>query len=198
MKQSNSTTAGDYDKSLSEHGESPKALLWSSYRIAAVRYKELVIDVPVNGKKILDAGCGMGDLLPFLYAKTSNFEYLGADTNKGFIEIAKKRYMGHEFITADPFTEKIGHFDVVLSSGVLNGNVENWMEKRKKAISSLFELAGEVLAFNMSGGIKPIPSTQITAYADLQKVLDFCTNLTPRVILRSQYSNKGFTIIMFK
>lgn len=199
MDQNNSsTTAGDYKKSLAEHGESPKALLWASYRIAAIRYKELVTDVPVRGKTILDAGCGMGDLLPFLYAKSTDFRYLGMDTDEGFVEIAKKRYKGHDFKIADPFAEKIGRFDVVISSGVLNGNVDNWMEKRKKAITSLFELTNEVLAFNMAGGLKPIPSTPITAFADLQEVLAFCTTLTSRLIMRNHYTNKGFTIVMFK
>jgi len=198
MNQSRSTSAGDYDKSLSEYGESPKALLWASYRIAAIRYKELVADVPVEGKTILDVGCGMGDVLPFLYAKSPNFKYLGADTNEGFIEIAKKRYEGHEFKIVDPFTDDIGRFDVVISCGVLNGNVDNWMEERKKAITSLFELANEVLAFNMAGGLTPIPSTPITAFADLQEVLAFCASLTPRLIVRNHYTSKGFTIVMFK
>lgn len=193
-----STTAGDYHKSLNEHGESPKALLWANYKIAAIRYKELVADVPVDGKVILDAGCGMGDLLPLLYSKSSNFKYLGVDNNEGFVEIAKKRYAGHNFKVVDPFTEDVGRFDVVLSSGVLNGNVEDWMEKRKKAISRLFEITDEVLAFNMSGGIKPIPNTPITAYANLPEVLAFCGSLTSKVIMRSHYSSKGFTIVMFK
>jgi hypothetical protein len=72
------------------------------------------------------------------------------------------------------------------------------MEKRKKAIASLFEIADEALAFNMSGSVKPIPNTPITAFAGLQEVLAFCTTLTSRVILRSHYSGRGFTIIMFK
>ncbi len=193
-----STTAGDYDKSLNEYGESPKALLWASYRIAAVRYSELVKDLPVSGKTILDAGCGMGDIIPYLYAKARNFQYMGLDTNKGFIEIAKKRYEGHDFKVADPFADKVGYFDIVLSSGVLNGNVDGWMEKRKEAISRLFDLSKEVLAFNMSGSVNPIASTPITAYADLHEILTYCTRLTPRVILRSQYSTKGFTVLMFK
>lgn len=194
----NTITAGDYEQSLDKHGESPRALLWASYRVAALRYKEIVADVPVDNKTILDAGCGMGDLLPFLYAKGSGFKYLGVDTNEKFIGIAKKRYHGHDFKTADPFTENIGRFDVVISSGVLNGNVDNWMEKRKKAITSLFEIADEALAFNMAGDLKPIPNTPITAFADLKEVFTFCKSLSPRIVLRNHYTNRGFTIVMFK
>lgn len=195
-----STSAGDYKKSLAEHGESPRALLWVSYRVAAIRYKELVTDIAVEGRSILDAGCGMGDLLPFLYAKSTNFRYLGVDVNKDFIEIAKKRYEGHEFKVADPFTQKIGRFDVVVSSGTMNGNVDSWLEKRKNAIAHLFGLANETLAFNMAGGLKDIPSTHLNAFARLEEIQAFCATLTTRLIVRNHYSSKGkgFTIVMFK
>lgn len=198
MSNNSSTSAGDYKKSLTEHGQSPKALLWANYRIAAVRYKELVVDTPIEGKSILDAGCGMGDLLPFLYAKSSNFRYLGVDTSEGFIEIAKKRYEGHEFKVADPFAKKIGSYDVVISSGVMNGNVEDWLEKRKRAIAQLFGMANETLAFNMSGGITPAPNTALNAFAKLEEIQAFCASLTPKLIVRNHYSTKGFTIVMFK
>ncbi|MBX4190570.1 methyltransferase domain-containing protein [Candidatus Saccharibacteria bacterium] len=191
-------TAANYEESFRKHGASPKAMHWANYRVSAVRYSELVRDVPVNGKTILDAGCGMGDLIPFLYAKSPDFKYLGMDINEQFIKVAKKRYEGHDFEVGDAFNDDVGRFDVVVSCGVLNGNVENWMEKRKKAITSLFEKANEVLAFNMSGSVNPIPNTEITAFADLKEIFEFCSSLTPRVILRSQYSERGFTIVLFK
>jgi SAM-dependent methyltransferase len=188
----------DYEKSLREYGESPKALLWWDYRSMAIRFRELVKDVPLDGKSILDAGCGMGDLLPFLYAKSTSFRYLGADKNKGFIEIAKKRYEGHNFKAADPFKDKIGDFDVVISSGVMNGNHENWLEKRKQMIKTLYANTNQVLSFNMAGGLRPIPNDSLIAYADAQEIFEFCQALSPRVILRAHYLQKDFTVVMFK
>ena len=164
----------------------------------AIRFRELVKDVPVEGKSILDAGCGMGDLLPYLYAKSSNFKYLGVDKKPAFIEIAKKRYEGHDFKVGDPFKNKIEMFDVVLSSGVMNGNVKNWLNKRRGMIANLFEQTGEVLAFNMAGGLKPIPDDPLIAYADPNVILEFCKTLTKRVILNTEYLDKDFTIVMFK
>jgi SAM-dependent methyltransferase len=192
------TTAADYDQSLNQHGESPKALHWANYSIPAIRFRELVKDVPVEGKSVFDAGCGMGDLLPFLYAKSENFKYLGMDTKPEFIEIASKRYEGHDFKTGDAINEDVGKFDVVICSGVLNGNVENWMEKRKKAILKLYDKADEVLAFNMSGSVNQIQNTEITAFADMKEVFEFCSSLTPNLIIRAHYSNRGFSVILFK
>ena len=81
----------DYEKSLRAYGESPKALLWWDYRSMAIRFRELVRDVPLDGKSVLDAGCGMGDLLPYLYAKSPDFRYLGVD--KKAAKEAHRKYL---------------------------------------------------------------------------------------------------------
>ena len=188
----------DYVKSLKEYGESPKALLWWDYRSMALRFRELVKDVPLDGKSVLDAGCGMGDLLPYLYAKSTSFNYLGVDVNPGFIEIAKKRYEGHSFKVADPFRTKVGEFDVVISSGVMNGNYEGWLKRRKAMIKALFEQTKVALAFNMAGGLKPIPHDSLIAYADASEIFEYCKSLSERVAMRTDYLEKDFTITMFK
>jgi SAM-dependent methyltransferase len=188
----------DYEKSLKEYGAGPKALLWWDYRSMAIRFRELVTDISIDGKSILDAGCGMGDLLPFLYAKSTSFRYLGVDTNKGFINIAKERYEGHQFKVADPFKHKVGDFDVVISSGVMNGNRPGWLEQRKQMIKALFDQANQALVFNMAGGLKPIKHDSLIAYADAQEIFTYCGTLSKRVILRTQYLKKDFTIVMFK
>lgn len=188
----------DYDKSLQEFGPGPKALLWWDYRSMAIRFRELVKSVPLEGKSILDAGCGMGDLLPYLYAKTPEFRYLGVDKQADFIEIAKKRYEGHDFKVGDPLTNRIGMFDVVISSGVMNGNAKGWMEKRQQMIANLFDQTGEVLAFNMAGGLKPIPNDTLIAYADAKAIFEYCKTLTKRVNLNTDYLYNDFTIVMYK
>ena len=188
----------DYDKSLAQYGESPKALLWWDYRSMALRFRELVKDLPIEGRSILDAGCGMGDLLPYLYAKSSDFNYLGVDTNQAFIDIAKKRYEGHNFNLADPFVKKIGNFDIVISSGVMNGNYQGWLDNRKRMIKQLYSQCDEALAFNMAGGLRRIPNDSLIAYADAQEILEYCQSLSSRVILRAHYLQKDFTVVMFK
>jgi len=188
----------DYEKALQAYGESPKALLWWDYRSMAIRFRELVKDIPLDGKSVLDAGCGMGDLLPFLYSNSTSFKYLGVDKNKGFIEIAKKRYEGHNFKVADPFKDKIGDFDVIISSGVMNGNHEGWLEKRKQMIEALYGQANQVLSFNMAGGLRPVPNDSLIAYADAREIFEYCQTLSPRVILRAHYLQKDFAVVMFK
>jgi SAM-dependent methyltransferase len=194
----NLASTNSYGDAFKEHGESPKALHWTNYRSQALRLRILVADLEIEGKTILDAGCGMGDLLPFLYTKSANFTYLGVDIEPQFIKIAKKRYEGEQFKVFDPFTKPLGSFDLVLSSGVMNSNISNWLEARKQMISALFEQATEALAFNMAGGFEPAHTSGRIAYANAQDILDFCKALSPNIKLRYDYHPEDFTITIFK
>jgi SAM-dependent methyltransferase len=170
-----------------------------TYRSQALRFKYLVEKVDISDKSILDVGCGMGDLLPFLYAKADDFQYQGVDINPNFIEIAKKRYSGHQFDVIDPFAVDLKRkFDVVLTSGVMNHNVPGWLELRKQMIRRLFDMADEVLAFNMAGADHEIPDTPQIAYALIPQIIDFCNTLSPKVELTAGYNPKDFAVTMYK
>jgi SAM-dependent methyltransferase len=141
----------------------------------------------------------MGDLLPFLYAKGKNFKYLGIDITPEFIEIARKRFEGHDFEVGDPFAENLGEkFDIVVSSGVMNANPDDWLNKRKAMITQLFSHSRKVLAFNMAGGLAEPSEVANIGYANSQEIFDFCTTLTKKIILRNHYHSKDFTIVMFR
>lgn len=188
-----------YQPAFKKYGESPQSLHWINYASQAIRFKYLVKDLDIDGKTILDAGCGMGDLLPFLYAKSNKFSYLGVDSNKDFIKVASKRYFGHQFKVADVFSDNFSwKYDLVISSGVMNQNIEGWQKKRLEMITKLFELCRHTLAFNMAGSLSSIASDSKIAYADANQILQFCRNLTSKVSLRSDYSTYDFTIIMHR
>lgn len=188
-----------YRRATQLHGDSPKSLLWTDYHSAGLRLRQLVADLDIDGRSILDAGCGLGYLIPYLYAKSTNFEYLGVDINPHIIELAVKRYNGMEFRVANPFADEFDQkFDLVLSSGVMNANAPDWLNGRKKMIARLFELSEEAAGFNMAGGFEPLPSGGLIAHADTRDILDFCLSLTPYVTVRAHYSPVDFTILMFK
>lgn len=77
---------------------------------------------PVAGNRILDIGCGPGDILDHL----PQVDYFGFDFNQSYIESAKARY-GHrgQFFCqrvseAQVFLEQPGTFDIVLAVGILH------------------------------------------------------------------------------
>lgn len=200
MKLQQSTNQSkEYQKSLSKHGESPQSLKWASYKAATQRYKQIVADLDFEGKTVLDAGCGMGDLLPFMIAKTNKFKYVGADITPEFVKIAAKRYSGYNFEVRNPFENPSSErYDIVVSCGVMNSNTEGWQEERKQMIRQLYDSAKEAICFNMAGSMHPATEVKNIGYAYLPDILEFCTTLTHRFIVRNHYNTKDFTIILFK
>lgn len=195
----NSSEEEVYRSFYARYGESPKALQWIDYKSAASRYRQLVADLDIRGKSVLDAGCGMGHLLPYLLAKTDDFRYVGVDITKPFVDFAKKQYEPYEFRVADAFADDFKEkFDITLTCGVLNSNVPDWPNKRQAMIEKLFSLAREATAFNMAGSIGTMPHDRKIAYANALAVLEFCASLTPKIIFRSHYHSHDFTVVMFK
>jgi SAM-dependent methyltransferase len=188
-----------YQRAFTVYGEGPQGLHWGDYYSMATRFRHLVENLDIKGRSILDAGCGMGDLLPYLHAKTDDFTYLGMDINPDFVKVAKKRYEGHSFEVGDPFNGRFDRrFDLVISSGVMNTNVKNWQKHRKIMIKNAFEVATEALAFNMAGALAKSVEIPKIAYANAADILNFCTKLTPKLIFKSHYLPDDFTIVMFK
>jgi SAM-dependent methyltransferase len=188
-----------YQRGLDKYGESPEALHWFDYRSMGIRFKNLVRDIDIDGRSVLDAGCGMGDLIPYLYTRADQFDYLGVDINPGFIEIAKKRYKGHRFEVGNPFSGKFNpRFDVVFSSGVMNIKVNDWQKHRLEMIKALFDLSTELLVFNMAGGYGPQRSDRLIAYADADKIVSYCSTLTAKLEIRAGYLDDDFTVLMYK
>ena len=76
---------------------------------------------PVPGEKLLDIGCGPGDILEDLPA----VDYLGFDISPKYVEAAQKRF-GHRgrFFCGDVgltmIDQEAGSFDLVLATGVLH------------------------------------------------------------------------------
>jgi cyclopropane fatty-acyl-phospholipid synthase-like methyltransferase len=75
---------------------------------------------PQEGDRILDIGCGPGNMLPYL----PQVQYLGVDANQSYIEAARRRY-GHRgrFIcdrVSQQSVQALGEFDVALALGILH------------------------------------------------------------------------------
>ena len=127
-------------------------------------------------------------------------EYVKNRTKVKFIAEARKIYPDSRFVVCDYITDPIiEKFDVILASGVLNSNVPDNMEFRKKAIKVMFDHTKKVLAFNMLGA-HPQPKNDRPKnvwYADSLEILKYCMSLTRRVILRANYHPTDFSIFMY-
>ena len=98
-------------------GNQIRSVGWGSKKNQNLRFKILLKNINVNKKKILDFGCGFGDLYSFLKKKFGKINYSGYDINKSFIIKNKKKYPMINFF----YNKKdIKSFDYIICSGVFS------------------------------------------------------------------------------
>ncbi|MEK7188512.1 MAG: class I SAM-dependent methyltransferase [Patescibacteria group bacterium] len=190
-----------YQDKFKTYGLDSKSLNWKRLGASHQRFRQIWAGIDFNHKSVLDVGCGFGELARFLPQRYEEVSYTGIDLVPEFIEVAKSRFPKYRFLARDylekPLDEK---FDVIVASGILNTNVSNNMEYRKKAIQTMFRYVKGVFVFNMLGGY-PQPKNNSKSniwYADSLEILKYCLSLTRRVVLRHHYNPKDFTIFMYK
>src|SRR5262245_24196622 len=112
-----------YSGRFAEHGYSPKTLGWDKGK-QDIRFAVLTSQYDFSGKRVLDIGCGFGDLNRILQQRCgTNYQYHGVDIVPVLIEKARELYpAGHvrfsiEDILNDSFC---GQYDYAIASGVFN------------------------------------------------------------------------------
>jgi SAM-dependent methyltransferase len=115
--------------------------------LLAGRYQERYVQdfiKPAMGARILDVGCGPGDIVAYLPATV---EYVGFDMNDKYIQTAKRRFEGREGgpkcrffrgLVNDAAIYNFDAFDIVTANSVLHHLTDN-------EAGVLFELAKKAL-----------------------------------------------------
>ncbi len=143
-----------FDRQLRDHGDSPLALRWTV--AGQLRRYEAFLALLGNleGRSLLDFGCGKGDLLGFLRRHGARCAYTGVDVNEGLIALARRKHPGAEFLCRDLEEEPIGRrFDVVVACGVFNLRIGGIADTMRDGLRLLWSLAtGELHADFLSAG----------------------------------------------
>lgn len=181
-----------------QHGEGAAVGQWSEEG-QRFRFARLAQIAPLAGKKVLEVGCGIGDLYPFLLQQCGELQYTGIDIVPELIDHARLKHPGATFHCLDLLEQEIpGAYDFVLISGVFNNEIDDATGFLCSMITRAFATCREGLAFNFT-------STQVSriddgmAYHDASAVLDFCLkNLTPKVVLAHHYERCDVSVFLYR
>ena len=182
---------------LQLHGPNWRGLGWQSQRSQRRRFAVLSEVGPLANTRVLDIGCGVGDLYHYLLRRRIPVTYTGFDILPEMVAHARRRYPEAQFEVRDVL-QGLGpeRFDYVLCSGAFNVNFG-------RNVAAVQEILGELLRCCIRGVAINFLSTRaserdaILFNYDPEALFAYCQTLTPHVRLLEGYLSNDFTLYLY-
>ena len=189
----------EYGRLASTYGVDLRSVDWGSRKSQIRRFEILAAIGKLSGASILDVGCGLGDLYPWLKRRVRPLRYVGIDITPEMIGLATSRFRDADFRLGDAAGLLRGRtrFDYVLASGIFSKQRERPFQAMKNTIRSMYRLARKGIAFNSLSSLAA-GKERDEFHADPAATLAFCQTLTPWVVLRHDYHPRDFTVFLYK
>jgi SAM-dependent methyltransferase len=187
-----------YTNSLRKHGDTPEGVQFSPEG-QRFRFEKLIQIADLRGARVLDVGCGLGHLFPFLEARVEGVRYTGVDIVPEAIAYAAAKYPCGHFVCQD-ITEcpLENEFDFALISGVFNNRIPDSWAFLKDLTRSAFSHCRKGLAFNFISTHVNFEDAAM-AYYDPSEVLEHCIReLSPRVTLHHHYDRSDVAVFVYR
>lgn len=187
-----------YNKSLSQYGDTAEAV---QSRLVSQRYRFKVLTeiACLEDEKILDYGCGKGDLYPYLVEMGFRGCYTGFDVNPELIGLAKRKFPGTKFEVKDIEEDEVREkFSYVLISGIFNNRISDNWSFMKNVLTKCFECTTKGLAFNALSTYVNFRDPPLF-YASPEETFRFCVSeLSRYVTLRHDNLPFNYTVYVYR
>ena len=188
-----------HEDKIEKYGsESAQSLAWFSEDDQIKRFEILAQIGDLNNCSVLDIGCGNGDLCYYLSQHFANVSYHGIDMISAFLDNAiekNKDFPTATFYLGDFMQGTLPVVDYVLVSGSLNYKNSD-PDFIFKAIAHLYADCNIALGFNLLSETINLDGILI-AYQP-SKIIAYCQTLSARVLLKEEYEENDFTVMMYK
>jgi len=181
------------------YGEDGPNIFWSSKEAQRARFEVLSKIADLEGKLVLDVGCGYGDLVDYFKDEGIHVgKYVGVDVVQDIVDVAKKKHLEVEFETRDllttPYPEN--SFDYILGSGIFALSGDDWEKYVGDMLGAMLGCAKGGVGVNFLKGTKD--SSSLHKADPLETLLLVEKHVKGKVILVEGYLPDDFTIFIFK
>lgn len=187
-----------YKSLVDRYGHDPRACDYGRPESQRIKFEVLAQTMPLQGKRVLDVGCGFADFADYLFAYYGELTYEGIDITPRMIEEARRLHPALSLRVLDILEQDPGGpYDLVTANGIfylLGKGAESYM---RQLIVRMYEFSSSAVAFN-SLSIWADHKESGESYADPLATVEFCRTLTPWVVLRHDYMPHDFTIYMYR
>lgn len=192
-----------YNDRFNKVGPTIKSVGWKNRKDQELRFQQLLRNIELENRTILDFGCGLGDLVPFLQEKRIHFNYIGVDISSNLIEHARKMYSSPNIEFHVGEIEKViaiskeNPIDIILLSGVFSYKTKHIKKYAKDSISKLYDITNECLTMNFLSKYVDYELDKNKHYSP-EKMFKHARLISKNVNLYSDYPLYEFTIQLKK
>ncbi len=193
-------TRSHFDALALAHGGDVRAVDWGSRASQEARFSVLATIGDLRGCKLLDVGCGQGDLLAWLELQGIDCDYRGIDLSPEMIALARRRFPKRSFEVANLLEQEppFERCDYVLASGIFYLRREAPEEYLRSMIECMFAHCTRGVAFNSLSAWGEELAFDDEFRADPYLTLVTASSITERLALRHDYHPRDFTIFMHR
>jgi len=182
-----------YSDRLRELGPVPEALGWTKGR-HVLRYHLLLEPWHLSTERVLDFGCGFGDMYAYCREHLPDVAYEGFDLNPALVDIGRARYPAARLSAGDALRGDLsGQWDIIVASGVFNLRLSDNWEFIQAAFDWFARHARRGFAANFLSD-RVDYRLDHTYHADPCKILELAYRYSNRVMLRNDYMPFEFTV----
>lgn len=189
-----------YADKVRRYGYDHRGLGFRTRSAQEKRFEALLVLGDFDGARVLDVGCGFGDLLAFLHARGIKPRYTGIDLCEPMITRCRERFAPGtaHFEVADVLAwQPRGGYDYVVASGVFGLDAPGTRERIVPTLRRLVEWSRIGAAVNFLSAHSPA-KVEARVYVDPTEMLRAALELTPAVRLDHGYLPNDFTLHLYR
>jgi SAM-dependent methyltransferase len=180
------------------YGNDWRALGWQSRTTQYRRFAVLAEVGALAQTRVLDVGCGLGDLYGYLQTQGIPVDYTGYDLLPEMVAHARQRFPEARFEVRDVLQDfGAERFDYILSSGTFNVNFGDNLRAVQQVLHNMVQHCTGGVAINFLKRTVDSSNDPIFHYYNPQEMLAFCQTLCPHVRLREGYLPNDFTLYLY-